>query len=347
MEAIPLQTRTLYAELLDRLRARQASRGLKDLPGSFIDKTVKGRRYIYFQHSEPGGRTRQTYVGPFGERLAALLHRHRDERTDALREAAADERLCAQIRAGGTAAPDGATARVLGAFADAGVFAADAVLVGTHAFAALGTALGWRWDREAARTLDIDLASVQLAVENAPRANLPDALARLEMGFLPVPALDPRSPETSFKVRGDALRVDLVAPLVGRPHTKPVYIPALGAHAAPLPFLDYLIAEAMEAAVPSGSGILVRIPQPARFAVHKLIVAVERPRAEHAKAAKDLRQAAALAAVLDSEGLRGDVSLAVESFVSKGRGWAGRFRSGLARLAKAHPEAARHFEAGA
>ena len=31
------------------------------------------------------------------------------------------------------------------------------------------------------------------------------------MGFLPVPGLDPKSPTTSFKVRGQSLRVDLLA----------------------------------------------------------------------------------------------------------------------------------------
>lgn len=333
MEILPLQTRTLYAELLDRLRARHAARSLKDLPGAFVEKTVKGHRYVYFQHSEPGGRTHQTYVGPQSDRLRELLERYRAGRPDAEREAAADERLTAQIRAGGAAAPDGPTARVLTAFADAGVFAAHAVLVGTHAFAALGTALGRCWSPASGRTLDIDLA----AVEIAGNADVPDALERLEMGFLPVPALDPRGYSTSFKVRGGALRVDLVTPQTGRPSEAPVYIPALKAHAAPLRFLDYLLVDPIEAALPTGAGLLVKVPQPARFAVHKLLVAAERPEAARAKAAKDLRQAAELATALDAEGARGDLRLAVADLEKRGPGWRRRLNSGAARLAKFEP----------
>lgn len=333
METLPLQTRTLYAELLDRLRARQAARSLKDLPGTFVQKTVKGHRYVYFQHSEPGGRTRQTYVGPQSERLNQLLERYRSGRPGAEREAAADERLTAQIRAGGAAAPDGPTARVLMAFADAGVFAVDAVLIGTHAFAALGTVLGRSWDPASGRTLDIDLA----AVEIAGNANLPDALKRLEMGFLPVPALDPRGHSTSFKVRGGALRVDLLTPQIGRPSESPIFVPSLGAHAAPLRFLNYLLVEPIEAALPTGAGLLVKVPQPARFAVHKLVVATERPESERAKAAKDLRQAAELASALDAEGARGDLRLAVADLERRGPGWRKRLNSGAARLAKVEP----------
>lgn len=336
MALIPLQTRTLYAELLDRLRARRAAHGLKDLPGTFVEKTVNGKTYLYFQHLDPGGARRQTYVGPYGGRLAELAKRFKDERPDSAREDEQDEMLCAQLRAGGAAAPDSPTARVLRAFADAGVFAADAILVGTHAFSALGTALGWRWDAAAGTTLDIDLASVQLAVTDAA-ADLPDALKRLEMGFLPVPALDPRSPSTAFKVRGGALRVDLVTPMKGRPDEEPVYIPKLRAHASPLQFLDFLIEDAMDAGLPNGAGILVRVPTPARFAVHKLVVSVERTNVDRAKSAKDLRQAADLAAALTEEGLRGDLRAAAKEFASRGPGWARRLKEGASRLEKAFP----------
>lgn len=339
MEALPLQTRTLYAELLDRLRARGGARSVADLPGSFVEKTVKGRRYLYFQHFDPGGRPRQTYLGPGDGRAAELKRRFLEGRGPADAGRAQDERLAVQLRAGGAVGPDGPTARVLTAFAAAGVFDEGCVLVGTNAFMALGLLLGWRWSGFGARTADVDLAVLQLAVAGGPARDLSDILSRLEMGFLPVPALDPRSPSTSFKVRGGPLRVDLLTPLRGRPTGRAVPIPALKAHAVALPFLDFLIAEPVEAALPTGSGVLVKVPQPARFAVHKLVLAGARPRAEHAKSSKDLAQAAALARVLDAEGLRGDLAAAREGFGARRR-----LDAGLARLAATDPAAAALFK---
>jgi hypothetical protein len=70
-------------------------------------------------------------------------------------------------------------------------------------------------------------------------AAIPDVLTSLGMGFLPAPTLDPRSPSTSFRVRGRELRVDLLTPLVGRSSDSPIYIPAFNACAQPVRFLDY------------------------------------------------------------------------------------------------------------
>jgi hypothetical protein len=65
----------------------------------------------------------------------------------------------------------------------------------------------------------------------------------------------------------------------------------LGVHAKPLRFLDFLLTEAIPAAVPYRYGVLVNVPQPARYAVHKLIVSTRRARTAAAKARKDIEQA--------------------------------------------------------
>ncbi len=59
----------------------------------------------------------------------------------------------------------------------------------------------------------------------------------------------------------------------------PVVIKGLNSAAEPVRFLDYLIEENQPAAVPMGSGLLIRIPAPARFALHKLVVSRRRPAA--------------------------------------------------------------------
>jgi hypothetical protein len=80
-----------------------------------------------------------------------------------------------------------------------------------------------------------------------------------------------------------------------------VTIPGLGLSAWPLPFLDYLIEEPVPAVILDSSPVLVRVPRPARFALHKLWTAAERPVSEQTKAAKDRTQAAALITVLAIE----------------------------------------------
>ena len=57
-----LVMQTNYAELLERCATASLSASFPQ-DGTFIEKTVKGRRYWYFQSSTEQGRT-QKYVGP-------------------------------------------------------------------------------------------------------------------------------------------------------------------------------------------------------------------------------------------------------------------------------------------
>jgi hypothetical protein len=229
----------------------------------------------------------------------------------------------AQLRAGGANLTDGPSARVLRGLAEAGVFAAGGVIVGTHALGPLGNLLGVRWTAGALRTQDVDVAGTQpadvdVAVPDLD-ADLPAALHNLEMGFLPVPPLDPKHPSTSFKVRGHALRVDLLCP--GRPgDERPVFIKRFNAAAHPLPFLELLLEAPERAPVLDGGAALVNVPAPARFALHKLMIAPLRPLAFQTKAAKDLVQAAEVLDVLAD--LRpGDLAAAWEAIDRRGARW--------------------------
>lgn len=333
MRRLPLETQTIYAELLDRLTALGARRSIGQAPGSFVAKTVKGQEYWYFQHSEPGGVQRQVYVGRKDEVLDRVVARYHEDRAARLDDTASVERLCAILRAGGALTTDAPSARVLRALADAGIFHLGGVLVGTHAFVVLGNLLGASWSGAALRTLDIDLAArptLDIALPHL-EGNLPGVLDQLEMGFLPVPPLDHRNPSTSFKVRGAGLRVDLLTTVSGRRETGPVPIPRLHAAAQPLRFIDFLIDRPVRGAVVNGSGVLVNIPDPARFALHKLIVAGERDAVMHTKREKDLRQAAQLLALLAPE-RPGDIRVAWDEIQRRGRGWERRVTAGLNAL---------------
>lgn len=332
---LPAQTQTLYAELLDRLAAESARRSVGKAPGTFTAKTVSGETYLYFQFSEPGGRHRQLYLGRKGPTLERLIERFKSERPDHEKERTDIERLCAQVLAGGGWAMGAGPARVLKAFSDAGIFDAGTVLVGTHAFGVTGNLLGVRWSGANLRTHDIDLAAVSLlAACGDEGADAPGALERLEMGFLPVPGLDHRHPSTSFKVRGQALRVDFLTP--GKAGA-PVPLPRLGTAAQPLPGMEFLIENPEKAAVADAGGFLVLVPNPARLAVHKLLVAQERPASQETKAIKDVSQAAELLEALAAS-RPGDLRLAAEAL--RKRGWGARLARGVKRLLARHPQAA-------
>lgn len=338
MERLPLETQTLYAQLMETLLATEAQRSIGRLPGCFTTKTVKGQLYWYFQFSDPGGATRQIYVGRKNEVLDRVIDRFSSEREDSKPDVQHLQRLCALLRAGGAMVTDTASSRVLKALADSGLFQLGAVLVGTHAFVVLGNLLGVKWSGSALKTQDLDIATEASMSIGVPYLNVdvPQVLDRLEMGFLPVPPLNPKHPSTSFKVRGKSLRVDLLTPQRRGKETGPTVIPGIKAAAQPLPYLGYLIEGFERGAIVDGGGILVNVPSPARFGFHKLIVAGERGVAVHAKVEKDLLQAAQVLAFLVDERV-GDVLIAWDEIQGRGKGWKARVISGLNRLERLYP----------
>jgi len=333
MERMPLEVQNLYAELLDRLSAIEAHRSIGHVPGTFVTKKVKEEAYYYFQYSDPGGIKRQLYIGRKDSSLDKMVESHQEARTVFEEDAAGVQRICALLRAGGAMLSDSVSARVLKALSDGGVFLMDGVFVGTHAFLVLGNVLGVRWDGGSIRTQDIDIAAEPSLsiVFPGPGSDIPSVLEALQMGFIPVPQLDPRRPSTSFVVRGKGLRLDLLTPLRGRRVQKPVFIPRLKAAAQALPFLDFLITRPLRGAIVDGGGVLVNVPDPARFAIHKLIVSGERETVMHTRREKDLNQAAQVFSIL-LEDRPGDIRIAWKEIRSRGKGWEKRVQKGVSAL---------------
>lgn len=336
---LPLETQTLYAELLEHLIGVRAQRSIGGLTGSFAEKTIKGERYLYWQASQPGGKTRQFYLGRRTASLERMVRRLERQQEAIAPDLERVQRLAAQLRVGGANTADHASARVVRALAESGLFDAGAVLVGTHAFAVLGNVLGVRWTSGSLRTQDVDVAGardadIDVAVPDV-EADVPSILEGLEMGFLPVPPLDPKQPSTSFKVRGQALRVDLLCPKRASADD-PVFIRRFGAAAQPLAYLDYLLQEPERALFLDAGAALVNVPAPARFAFHKLLVAPLRPAAFQVKAEKDVQQAAQVLDVL-AEARPGDLRPAWNSLRAGGATWERDADRGLALLQRRHP----------
>lgn len=341
----PQEIQTLYAELSERVAAYEAVRSFSSLKGSFATKRVAGSSYWYFKTSQTVSGQREFSVGPDTPATRALIEAYQKGRPAIAEMESGIARLCAMLRQGGAMVTDTASAKVISGLASAGVFQIGAVLVGAHAFLALGNVLGARW-QSGLTTQDIDILVkpvLEVAVEPV-ETDLPSTLESLNMGFLPVPGLDPRRPETSFKVRGKTLRVDLLTPARGRRDGAPIPIPRLKASAQPLEFLDYLLESPVSAPIINGGATTIKIPDPARFALHKLIVSVDRPVVMQTKAGKDRQQAAEMLEVLMQD-RPGDFDLALESINRRPRGWRKKLRDGLNRLPESLTEARQRITA--
>lgn len=327
MERIGGETLVLLADLRERLAAFEAMRSIATLRGDFTTKMVKNSLYHYFQATTPGGRT-QIYIGPDSDETRRLIETKKAGKDDALADLSMLQRLAAQIIAGGVTPIMPDMARVIGRFADSGVFNAGGVIVGTVAFQLYGALLGVKWAGDARLTQDVDVAgsnSVAIAVPTL-HADIPAAIDSLQMGFFPVPGFSRKEPSTSYAIRGKTLRVDLLTP-GKRGVTAPVFIRRFNAAATPLRYLDYLIEDPIHGVMIAGTPCLVNVPQPARYALHKLIISQERDVTATDKKTKDLRQARLLIELIKAD-RPGDLTLALESLARKGKSWMGKVEKG-------------------
>jgi hypothetical protein len=325
---------TAYAQLLDAALSTEHLRSVADLPGSFAAKTVKARKYWYYQYTEPSGKLRQVYVGPDSEPVQRLMKQQSKPAASA-----ALEPLARSAIALGCTPMVPRQFRVVRRLAEYGFFRAGGVLIGTHAFLAYSNMLGVRWGAQD-RTQDIDFAhagkSMALALPHNIEVNTDDAIASLEMGFLPIAGLSGKLGGTYLIPSEPEFRLDFLTPL-HRKGEEAYEHPTLHITLQPLPFMEFSL-EAVEQAVlfcPDGA-VVVNVPDPARFALHKLLVHGERKGAFSAKSTKDLVQAAQLLAYL-AEHRSTQVAEAYADLLSRGKGWKTRIAQGVAALSKRHP----------
>ena len=332
--SLPLQT--LYAELVDRAAVAQLLTDFA-VQGSFYATSIKGRSYWYFRGPQEDGRRTKRYVGPDTPEVRAMIQAHREAKDDYRQRR---EMVSALTRVG-LKAPDTLTGRVLEALAEAGVFRMRAVVVGTIAYQCYSGLLGVKLGASNAMTSDLDLAqfpSISIAIDDATERPIEEILRRVDPGFRPVAHISDRTRVTQYAL-GSRYRVELLAPNRGPDTDKPVALPALQAHGQALRFLDYLIYQEVRAVALYGPGVLVNVPAPERYTLHKLIVSRARLEApdSQVKAAKDLRQAAELIMVL-AEQRPYELKEAWNELISRGPGWRARATEALQLLPQAAGE---------
>ncbi|MEL7027363.1 MAG: GSU2403 family nucleotidyltransferase fold protein, partial [Pseudomonadota bacterium] len=111
-------------------------------------------------------------------------------------------------------------------------------------------------------------------------------------------------------------------------------LPSLGVSAQELHYLNFLLADPIKAVALYRSGILVQIPRPEAYAIHKLIVADRRRGEDRLKAEKDRQQAGFLIEVL-AEDRPDELAEAYNDAVSRGAKWRQRIDASLKRLPEA------------
>jgi hypothetical protein len=294
-------------------------------------RLVRGNRAYWYDSYRTGSTVHQAYIGEDTEEL-----RQRLTQVETLKASEADRRshrarLIRILRAEGFLGIDASMASLLAALAGSGVFRLGGTVVGTVAFRLYEGELGWRMQfDDTAQTNDVDIASFErlsLALEDTVSEPLNKVLG--DFAFDPVPTLDHDKTWRWRQTRSETL-VEFLTPSFSEDEgLRP--LAALGVHAQSLHYLNYLLAEPIKAAIPYRSGVLVQIPRPERFAIHKLIISDRRrDGADSLKARKDRRQAAFLINAL-AEDRPEDLREAYEDAMSRGPRWRERLASSIAR----------------
>ena len=331
---LSLSAQTAYAQLFDAALAADVSRSVASVRGSFAKKKVKSRSYWYFQYTDLGGVLRQVYVGPDSAEVRSLVEQSKSRKSEPIAP------LARSAIALGCAPVLARHFRVIRRLSDYGFFKAGGVLIGTHAFLAYGNMLGVRWG-DASRTQDVDFAhagkNLAIALPANVQVDTHGAIESLQMGLLPMAGLANKAGATYLNPKAPDFRLDFLTTL-HRGGEKPYEHPQLGVALQPLKFMEYSLEHIEQAALFCEEGaVIVNVPHPARYAVHKLLIYAERKGSFLQKSQKDLSQAAALLAFF-KEYRAWEIKEAWVNLAGRGKGWLTRAKQGLAALAKIAPE---------
>lgn len=340
------------APLLIRRHSATALAAYHDLVSLLLDEAVsqirgtptlriRGSRTYWYDRYRVGVEMKERYLGEGSEDLLRRIEQHETLKTDREQRRRERARLVRLLRSERFLGLDSAMGSLLAAFERAGVFRLGGVLVGTTGFRIYEGELGLNLTLDqAAMTNDVDIASFEklsLALGESVLPTIGDILH--DFKFEPMPALEAGRVWRWRQTRGQTL-VEFLAPSFDAEEGLRE-LAALGVSAQSLHYLNFLIADPIPAAAVYRDGILVQLPRPERFAIHKLIVADRRrDGSESLKARKDRLQADLMIAVL-SEDRPTDLLEAYEDAMARGPRW----RERLSRSLQQSPFAAAQLNA--
>ena len=318
-----------HAAYLD-LRTALIDEAASEIVGTPRLEQRHGKSYWYDMY-RVGSDVRKRYLGEDTPEMADRIARHHDLKQSRDIRATDRTRLIRVLRAEGAQTVDPSTGSLLAAMAQTGVFRLGGTIVGTNAFRLYECELGIRIRQtEIMQTGDLDIAQFErlsIALGDTVETPLNDGFAALD--FAPIPSLNHRSVWRWRQTKSNTL-VEFLTPSF-RPEEDIRELPALGVAAQSLHFLNYLIAEPIKAAALYRSGVLVQIPRPEAYAVHKLIVADRRKGPDQLKARKDRAQAALLIEAL-AEDRPDELREAYQDALDRGPQWRAHLGATLKRM---------------
>ena len=321
METLDLATKTLFADFQESVLFRFRLELEKAKQETYVKKTVKNKPYWYRQVHESGKKNVQSYVGPVNEKNNKFVEKHRKEfekQTVQIQKMIELERKkIALLKKAGFLNIDRKTAKIINHFSRYNVSYKNGVLIGSLAFFTYTGILGVVFDHGFLKT-DIDIARSEN--ESIAITTSDDLFQDFSEDLRAIPGLNHSSLPSSF-IYQEEIKIDFLIPKKGK--EKKVYkfpgIPGVGAQA--LRYLDFLIEQRIDGILLSpNKAIPVTVPHPSRFAIHKMLVAMNRQQHEKSKIDKDLNQASQLIIACSQETPE-DLKSAIEDLASRGKKW--------------------------
>lgn len=303
---------------------------VSDILGTPTLRQVKGKSYWYDRY-RLGTEIKERYLGEDSPSLQERIKRHESLRAEHKARRKERARLVRLLRSERFLGLDATTGSLVSAIARAGAFRLGGIIIGTTAFRLYEGELGLKLSLdETAMTHDVDIASFEklsLALKDSVEPGLAEVFDQLR--FAPVPEI--RSNKVwKWRQSDSQALIEFLTPSFNDDENLRD-LAALGVSASALHHLNYLIANPLDAAVVYREGVLVKIPRPERYAVHKLIVASRRlDGPDSPKAQKDLMQAQTLANILAAD-RPADLADAFENAMSRGPKWKTRIEESLKR----------------
>ena len=298
MPSFPLATQTAYQDLLESHKVRAVS----DLGGAPISKSHGTRGNYWYARQRIGSRVVDRYIGRDTPEIRKRIEKakHELEVQKALERHCS--RLVAQLRAAGLPALSRDTGKILNAMTKVGTFRLGGTLIGTHAFRLYSAELGVSLDGDTViTTQDTDIEafeSIKISISHEVDSVLASILKDLKLS--PVINQNCKHKPTRWTMQNGRAIIDFLTPKTLESGDVLALEPP-GVYIQALPFLNFLTAEPIPAVGLYRSGVLVQIPRPERYAIHKLIVAQRRTDYLQAKSQKDFAQARNLIRILSED----------------------------------------------
>lgn len=317
-------TTSLYSYLFEEALANESITICPGIQGAFSKETRRNSDYWYWVGRNNGKVTR-IYIGPDNQETKDLVVSLENRKYLAKQAISSMKKTAAAYRGAGGQLIEPPTFKIMAPLAY--LFRKGVFVIGSHGFLSICNALGI-----SSFTGD-DQKIISLAIPDERKA-VSDVSSEFDKHFVKV-----IGKSLSSKSKVNFFTAD-------RGSKKPVYFDDLGVAAEPMRFIDYLLGgEPFKGLVIGSYAIPVHLPNPARFAIHKLIISQCADREFNGWPQQDIAQAAVLLDYLIQE----DAEQVVDALAACVDGAVENIRESLVGLGAVHEEVAsficEHLEA--